>query len=906
MVRTANPVATATPNHDELLRAFARAHRLGDEAAGLLARLLAELPASARAGLPELLARLAPADPRSGSPLDLTATWGQPEVRGAAATSAAAVADPGASLAGAGRLQRLPIAGHGDDLPRYDDRGLLGRGGRGEVRRVHDHDLGRTLAMKLIGEAVAGSPGAQARFIEEAQILARLQHPGIVPVYELGRLADGRLYFTMQEVFGCDFGVHLEQHHALASRGPGASRDSPALRRLVDTFHRVCDAVAYAHARGVVHRDLKPANIMLGSEGQVLVVDWGIAKTQGAGASEGADPAGSIVGTPVYMAPEQLLGQMDRIDARTDVYALGVILHEILIGAPPDADGAWETLMRRVRDEVRPLAEVAPNGALPEALVDICQRALRRDPDMRFQSAGALAAEIGEWLEGVRAREQALALVDEAGALAASAATLRREAARARAQATAQLQKIPPWSSEQVKHPHWEQLQDADHLGRQATQYHLRGEQRLHAALTLAPGLTEAHEALASRYAAEHAEAEADKREDDAARAEFHLRSHTAALPWDSPVCVRLTNYLRAEGELTLITDPPGAEIHVHPYALRDRRLHEERSGAPLSASLAGHVLPAGAYLLRVAAPGRDEVRYPIEIRRGQSWDATPPDADAPAPLWLPPAGSVRADEAYVPAGWFRAGGDPAALNALPACRLWLDGFVIRRAPVTNVEYLEFLNDLVARGAEAEALRCLPIDAGAVPAAPLYVRGADGRFVCRASVVPDWPVVHVDWASARRFCRWLAARDELPWRLPDELEWEKAARGVDGRLFPWGDWLDPSWCWIRDSHPQTSSLAITNDHPIDRSPYGVLGMVGNSMDWCANAFVPPDQFDVRPRRVAPHVPPEEEDEATIGRVYRGGSWSYAAQLCRPVRRFRHHPATQVNDLGLRPVRGLGP
>jgi formylglycine-generating enzyme required for sulfatase activity len=193
-----------------------------------------------------------------------------------------------------------------------------------------------------------------------------------------------------------------------------------------------------------------------------------------------------------------------------------------------------------------------------------------------------------------------------------------------------------------------------------------------------------------------------------------------------------------------------------------------------------------------------------------------------------------------------------------------------------------------------------------VPSAPLYVARRGRRFVCRASVVPDWPVVHVDWASARRFCRWLAARDELPWRLPDELEWEKAARGVDGRLFPWGDWLDPSWCWIRDSHPQTSSLAITNDHPIDRSPYGVLGMVGNSMDWCANAFVPPDQFDVRPRRVAPQVPPEEEDEATIGRVYRGGSWSYAAQLCRPVRRFRHHPATQVNDLGLRPVRGLGP
>lgn len=125
-------------------------------------------------------------------------------------------------------------------------------------------------------------------------------------------------------------------------------------------------------------------------------------------------------------------------------------------------------------------------------------------------------------------------------------------------------------------------------------------------------------------------------------------------------------------------------------------------------------------------------------------------------------------------------------------------------------------------------------------------------------------------------------------------------------MFPRGDWLDPSWCWIRDSHPQISSLAYTAAHPVDCSPYGVLGMVGNSMDWCANAFVAPDKFAAEPRRVTPEDPPEDDDNVAVGRVYRGGSWSYAAQLCRPMRRFRHQPNTRVNDLGLRPVRSLGP
>ena len=785
---------------------------------------------------------------------------------------------------------------------RYEDLGLLGRGGMGEVRRMLDRDLNRAVAMKLIEPTFMGSATLQARFIAEAQLGARLQHPGIVPVHEFGRLAGGRLYFTMQEVRGHSFAAQIQQYHAQSGAARG---DSPGLRRLIDIYHRVCEAVAYAHLRGIVHRDLKPDNVMLGNEGQVLVVDWGIASSFASGLGPAGalptTPTGEVVGTPAYMAPEQLAGDPERIDARTDVYALGVILYEILTGAPPGG------VLARLQQETPPLHEVAPEQAMPAALVEICQRALRRDPEQRFASAGALALAVAEWMEGVRQREQAALLVDEAAALSQEATALRREASERRARATSALAAIPGWASEAVKHPLWRELDAADQLEQVATQRRLASEQRLHAALTFSPELVAAHEALALRHAEEHAAAEAGKRADAAARAEFYLRTHTAALPVDSPVRARLVAYLRAEGALRLPTEPGDAEVQVHPFALRDRRLHVDPAiGEPLTGAGVERRLPVGSYLLRITAPSRATVLYPLTIERGQTWELAPPGASEPAPVWLPPVAEVRADEVYVAAGWFRAGGDPAALNALPGCRLWLDGFVIRREPVTNREYLEFINDLVARGAEEEALRRVPIDTKGRPPAPQYRRGRDGTFVCGDSLAPDWPVVHIDWASARAFCRWLGARDGQPWRLPDELEWEKAARGVDGRLYPWGDWLDPSWCWIRDSHPLTSSLARTREHPIDASPYGVLGMVGNSMDWCANAFVAPEQFDAGPRRVTPAQPDEREDGEATMRIYRGGSWCYHAQLCRPARRFRHLPDTRVNDLGVRPVRSLGP
>ena len=225
----------------------------------------------------------------------------------------------------------LRIAGAAEDPGgRYELREEIGRGGMGVVYRAHDRELQRDVALKVL-RAGADARGLARRLHREARVLASLEHPGMVPVHDVGVLADGLGFYVMKLVRG----RRLDQWAAGA----------PALSERLRAFERICETVAFAHAHGVVHRDLKPGNVMLGAFGEVLVMDWGVAKVlSDAGAASastavdaGATAAGTVLGTPGYMAPEQAAGDVRAIDARTDVYALGGLLHFLLAGSPPTA-----------------------------------------------------------------------------------------------------------------------------------------------------------------------------------------------------------------------------------------------------------------------------------------------------------------------------------------------------------------------------------------------------------------------------------------------------------------------------------------------------------------------------------------------------------------------------------------
>ena len=306
----------------------------------------------------------------------------------------------------------------GDRPDRLQLLGEIARGGMGAVLRGRDADIGRDVAVKLLLERHEGYPELVRRFVEEAQIAGQLQHPGIVPVYELGTLADRRPYFAMKLVKGRTLAT------LLAERGSPAD-DRP---RFLAVFEQVCQTVGYAHSRGVIHRDLKPSNIMVGAFGEVQVMDWGLAKvlpeggasddepagriveetliqTSRSGADGDRSQAGSVLGTPSYMAPEQAVGDVGVVDRRADVFGLGSILCEILTGAPAFAGRSSGEILQRARrgDTADALARLGGCGADPE-LIDLVRDCLAAVPEDRPRDAGVVAARLTGYLAGVQER----------------------------------------------------------------------------------------------------------------------------------------------------------------------------------------------------------------------------------------------------------------------------------------------------------------------------------------------------------------------------------------------------------------------------------------------------------------------------------------------------------------------
>lgn len=292
---------------------------------------------------------------------------------------------------------------------KYADVKELGRGGMSTVREVVDQTLLRSVAMKVLdGQATLDEDVAQ-RFVEEAQITGQLEHPSIIPVYELGTDDEGERFLCMKLVRGQTLEEEIEQ--------AGECRLEPdQLARFLQIFIKVCDAIAFAHSRDVIHRDLKPSNVMVGDFGQVYVMDWGIARKTapknevGEGGSKSVrvsrppdqeiDEQGALIGTPNFMAPEQVHHDPRKVDSRTDVFALGALLYAIITGSAPYTGPTVRAIAVKALVCDFPIPSVLVGDRVPMELELILLRAMAEDPADRYQTVASLQRDVERFLRG--------------------------------------------------------------------------------------------------------------------------------------------------------------------------------------------------------------------------------------------------------------------------------------------------------------------------------------------------------------------------------------------------------------------------------------------------------------------------------------------------------------------------
>ena len=768
-----------------------------------------------------------------------------------------------------------------NDFQRYNKFQTLGEGGVATVKSCFDPHLGRLVAIKLLQPSLQNNREQRTRFVREARVMAQIEHPNIVPVHEFGVGKDGNVYFTMKRVKGVTLRHIL---FWLKGNDPETVEKYP-LSQLLNVFTHVCQAIAFAHSRGVIHRDLKPDNIMIGAFGEVLVTDWGLAKIIGAQDEIGQTATmtvneimdlesgdetveGIVTGTPHYMAPEQALGKTSELDGRTDLYGLGVLLYEILtLERPHGGDTVNQILREVINGRIMPPRRRRPGRKIPPELDAICMKALAREQEDRYPGVPKLIGELESYRSGHSVevyREPFLrkelkwcrrhpvfsstfsavlaVLVFGLGllllvrtvryqALMAAADTHRKRGSvivNQERQLLVELQNLRRTRIVKSKSPRELVLE------RGLAKLHRKSETRYDSALMLYMMATDENvsnprcgEAFAEIFGnrLDYALAQRDYKETerllDSTR-NFFGANFAKAEPAVRQNLLELATLLKGDGSLEVRSRPAGATVTLWRLTpggngvLTPAAPRKLDTKTPVS-SLA---LPRGSYLLTLKLAGRPEVRYPVRIDHSEAEEAN---------VFLPreiPAGMV-----YVPAGKFYSGGEHA--NYYRLHEKALGGFFVKSKEIIFGEYLEFWLDPAGGGRRREYLSLVRLSH-----ASRHLEAAwDQSGKLLEPLRPELPVVGITQAAAARYCAWLSRKIGRACRLPTAEEWEKAARGVDGRSFVWGNHYQPEFAFARENkaaHARFKFWAPPGSFPADRSIYGAWDMGGNVREWTAS------------------------------------------------------------------------
>lgn len=745
-------------------------------------------------------------------------------------------------------------------LARHEERYVveeeIARGGMGRILLSFDRDFRRRIAMKVM----LGTPGQRAtRFLEEAQATAQLEHPNIAPVYDLGLDQSGTPFFTMKWIRGRNLKEISE-----------SGDDRYSLTRLVQFLQQASMGVHFANSRGVVHRDLKPQNIMVGDFDEVLVVDWGLAKiirkddreekpaiSTERSERDVATLDGTIQGSLPYMAPEQARGEVDEIDARTDVFGLGAILYEILTASPVHVGSSGhETHILACQGEIIPPTERSPGQQIPVPLERICLRALAPNKEERFQSAREFHDALQAYIEGIHDAERRAAEVRRLGENASVLVSRLREAEARVERLTREEDRLrgelEEEHSEEARRSLWELAEqcqsareDVSSLFNQTTSAYL-------AALSIDPENREVRRSLATLYHDRLAEAEARGDREAVQLYEALLEQYRGG------------DYLaefQGENVLRLRSCPAEAEVRLCRFEERGFLLAEtgwrDLGTTPLETRL-----PKGSYLAILRRRGYEDVRCPFLMERGVAVEAE---------VTLHPCGSIPEGFVFIPGGQSIIGGDARTLPVLPREKVVVGDFFAGRFPVTLGEYCDFLNDAFTPD-DPQLAEHIP----SFQRETYVQRNAGGLLVPVSRLDGRMPVFSITAASAEAYCHWRSGVLGEQIRLLTEPEWERCARGADGRLYPWGNGFDIAFCkggWSEGGVPFPDPVGSVSR---DVSVFGVRDLSGCVREFCQGWC------------------------GRLQRPVRAGSWNTSFPLVfRADFRNRQREGNKLTDVGFR-------
>ncbi|MDD5728213.1 MAG: bifunctional serine/threonine-protein kinase/formylglycine-generating enzyme family protein [Victivallales bacterium] len=757
-------------------------------------------------------------------------------------------------------------------INRYTHIKTIGLGGVGAVLSAYEPELNREVALKILRPAFRNKAESLKRFVREARATAHIEHPNIVPVHQLGVFEDNGVYFSMKKVEGRDLRSVIRK----LREGNKEFLRKYTLRQLLQIFLSVCNGVAYAHSKGIIHRDLKPANIMLGDYGEVMVMDWGLVKyraendTSQPGWEVKLDPdfnaighadalstiQGSVSGTPAYMAPEQAGGRTEDIDEQTDIYSLGAIMYSILTWETAPFESPMTTnqvLNSVVNGDFKHPRRRAPKRKISRELEAICLKAMALEKKDRYPTVRAIMLDVKDYLEGYSVSAYrgswvrrlfktilrhplipsvaVVSLFTFAGILGilryereARLTSFQRYAEYSINQgdnyyvsAIKSYQRMMNEYSNPVGKSSFQNLSklyaefnrnklEFNSNYNVAAQFLFQAEDIGGKSSRINAGLSKILKQRLnfSLLTGDYAETRGLLRQ-------LRLRRHRVfgeIISSDPKAYEQIKMIMFNEGILEISSKPEGIKVYssimddneTDPGAVR-----EELGVTPLKKTLT-----IGNYLLSFGNDGN--IKYPIRVLCGRV-----NSAEVNLPKTIP------ADMCYIPGGSFYYG-MRMPLNQMPM--VYLPSFFISRYEVTIGEYLKFWKSLRSAQLKMHYLGRYLFRNTDFRYLPMWDN--DGKL--NAQFTPDMPVIGISGEAAEAYCAWLGKKRGLDLRLPTNLEWEKAARGADGRMYSWGNAYDveATLCWDNTAGRVKYPIAApVGSFARDKSIYGVMDLTGN-------------------------------------------------------------------------------